>query len=401
MMSVLFRIRHAQAVQSTLLLSSAHKAHLSPFSPLTSTHPKSHPGHVQRRSFHIIEATQDVIVALHSATGTSWALTIPLFAVGVNLLFRLPFNIYTQRFIPRQSRAVPLLQAMASRIMRDAPRAPVSRGELGALNKKRLRKEMDRVFGALGLQKWKLYAPWLGIPFWLLGIEGIRRLCGASKGLLGLLMGKDAAASPGPEDVGGAPNTSMSSPMLDVNDAVSAGQSAFSSDTMAVSDLANNAAHGLATEGMLWFTNLTVPDPQLILPFAVSAMMFVSVASSDSNTYRKLVRILSNRSGPEVVDEKDLVKLGGEKRGWLRRCLLVLCVVIGPATLHLPAAVHLYWVTSTATHMTSRLLLDIWMPPKKENLKPCKGNEIPVILPKVIKKGPAKTITDSAGEHKQ
>ena len=101
---------------------------------------------------------------------------------------------------------------------------------------------------------------------------------------------------------------------------------------------------------------------------------------------------------PAAVDEESLVKLGSGNRRWLRQFMLVLCTLIGPLTLHLPAAVHLYWVTSTVTHLSLRLLLDVFMPSTKVVATPCKAIELPVIRPTITKKGPAKTIAGNTGE---
>ncbi|KAF2793558.1 hypothetical protein K505DRAFT_325374 [Melanomma pulvis-pyrius CBS 109.77] len=93
----------------------------------------------------------------------------------------------------------------------------------------------------------------------------------------------------------------------------------------------------LASEGMLWFPNLIVPDPTGVLPFVVSALMFTNV-------------YMSNNS-PDAAGKMSR----GAKA--VRRLLLGVTLVIGPLCQEVPAAMLLYWASSTS----SVLLWNLWL----------------------------------------
>jgi inner membrane protein COX18 len=93
----------------------------------------------------------------------------------------------------------------------------------------------------------------------------------------------------------------------------------------------------LATEGMLWFQDLLVPDPTGVLPFIASGIMFANIY-----TTKNTVESDPSRRWPGV----------------LRRSLLFVALLIGPACQHLPAALMLYWSSSTASVMLWNVWLD-------------------------------------------
>lgn len=112
----------------------------------------------------------------------------------------------------------------------------------------------------------------------------------------------------------------------------------------------------LATEGMLWFPDLLVPDPTGTLPFIASAIMFANIYTSKNS-----VESSRNRSWP----------------GILRRTLLWVALLIGPMCQHLPAALMLYWSSSTASVMLWNLWLDRRYPAPR-GFTACKR---PLIMP--------------------
>ena len=91
----------------------------------------------------------------------------------------------------------------------------------------------------------------------LVMIESIRGLVGAREGILRLAFGNDSALIKVPESVSAAGDR--------VENAV----------VGLVNKLPIDPA--LTTEGMLWFQDLTAPDPQLILPFMLSATIFANM----------------------------------------------------------------------------------------------------------------------------
>ena len=107
----------------------------------------------------------------------------------------------------------------------------------------------------------------------------------------------------------------------------------------------------LANEGMLWFPDLLVPDPTGVLPFVVSALMFSNIRLSHSS-------------------------LGKHSRGsvglrWLRYFLMAVSLLIGPLCQHLPAALMLYWASSTTSAMAWNKFLE-WKYPAPYDFNACK-----------------------------
>ena len=112
----------------------------------------------------------------------------------------------------------------------------------------------------------------------------------------------------------------------------------------------------LANEGMLWFPDLLVPDPMGILPFVVSGLMF-------TNVYTTKNTVQNDWSWPSV----------------LRRFLLGLSLLIGPLCQHVPAALVLYWGSSTSSVMLWNVWLD-WKYPAPRGYIACKR---PLLMPPV------------------
>ncbi|KAH7389595.1 60Kd inner membrane protein-domain-containing protein [Phaeosphaeria sp. MPI-PUGE-AT-0046c] len=84
----------------------------------------------------------------------------------------------------------------------------------------------------------------------------------------------------------------------------------------------------LATEGILWFPDLLIPDPTGVLPFIVSGLMF-------TNIYMSKNTVQSDATWP----------------GAIRKILLGVSLLVGPLCQDLPAALMLYWASSTSSVM--------------------------------------------------
>ena len=110
----------------------------------------------------------------------------------------------------------------------------------------------------------------------------------------------------------------------------------------------------MATEGILWFTDLTVPDPMLALPFMLSASMFLNIYSKERS-----------------IDVPYLQRSKGAQR-WTR-VLGTVALAAGPLTLQMPSAMLVYWVSSSLMGYGQFIFLDRFMPLKLPP-KPCKTN---------------------------
>lgn len=107
----------------------------------------------------------------------------------------------------------------------------------------------------------------------------------------------------------------------------------------------------LAHEGMLWFPDLLAADPTGVLPYIVSGLMF-------TNVY--LTKNTPNEHGT-LPTASSLI----------RRTLLCVSLAIGPMCQQLPAALMLYWASSTSSVMLWNKWLD-WKYPAPRGFTACK-----------------------------
>jgi inner membrane protein COX18 len=167
---------------------------------------------------------------------------------------------------------------------------------------RKLRSKRSEIYKRWGCPLWKTMLPLAQLPIWLTAVEAIRAMCGTRVGLLGMIMRTD-----------------------NDSDVLTAGIEKEAS---------------FATEGALWFPDLLVPDPQLILPFMLSAAIFLN---------------LSNAKAP-------LNQALWQKR--LQNSLKVVALAIGPLTLQIPSAMLVYWISSSLLAYTQAVVLDRLMPVK-------------------------------------
>ncbi|KAJ1338763.1 mitochondrial inner membrane protein COX18 [Microdochium nivale] len=347
------------------------------------------PPSLQRRSYHgqeviisILDSSQALILGLHNITGTPWYITIPLVALGVTATFRLPFTIYTQKLLGWRSRYTPIVQAWAPGIISGVVKDGVPPAEQQKVAQTRTLKEIKRLWKKTGLQEWKLYTGLVSLPIWLVAIDSIRRLCGGPRGLLGafFLPNRDANT---PTDAAAAPSLSPALDGAAPSDVVSATSS--SAETVI-----STAEPSLMTEGALWFTDLTVADPYHILPFALSAVLVANMIPKNNARMRELfgldpVRSAANTSSssPSTGSQgtTSASQQGAVRRG-LGRGMLIVSALVGPLTMDLPAAIHLYWLTSACASRATTRLIDRLYPLDSKMVKLCKGTELPIIRPR-------------------
>ena len=286
-----------------------------------------------RRAFHasprrlIIEeclsTTHTLITALHSTTGLSWAYTLPLTALLIRLTIIAPIATYGRIISNRRLEINPLLYAWRAAIARNVYRAHKAKGRVACEKITRqnlLRKGME-VRGRMGLQYWKSYLTIVQLPVFLVAIETIRAMCGVEYGLLGLF-----SSSPSEED--------------------------YTATQEAAEKAANSLFEpSLAVEGALWFPDLMVADPALVLPFALSGSLLATIYFQERRLQRE-----------GIVFGKWRILLGRILRAW--------ALIIGPAMLHLPSGMLIYWISSTWFAFGQNLVLDRYLPTKPV-VKPC------------------------------
>ncbi|CAK7269765.1 hypothetical protein SEPCBS119000_003737 [Sporothrix epigloea] len=341
-----------------------------------------------RRSFHLatfanttVDLAEAAIVQLHAVTHTPWYITIPLVALGVNVLFRLPFSIHAREVAIKRARLGPLLQAWTSvhgqevikerrRMLQEQRLAGGSSGyapmsSIQAEVIKRFRKTSSRVYAAFGVQQWKLYGNFLALPPWLVVIEALRRMCGAPTGLLGMILRSSSA----PETVEVA-----------VKDTATAAHTAAATEAVAesVSTLADPT---FVTGGCLWFPDLTAADPYQILPFALSAMLVVNILPSTDLGRRSLFGLSAQSGGGPGPGSKSSELVESVATRALQRTLLLMSIFVGPLTLHFPAAIHLYWLSSAAITYTITRILRVVRPMPSIPASGVGRRELPWIVP--------------------
>ncbi|KAI0469397.1 hypothetical protein F4859DRAFT_516327 [Xylaria cf. heliscus] len=336
-----------------------------------------------RRSYHwqtslntAIEGTQNLILDLHTFTGLPWFLAIPLVGFTVGAVFRLPFQVYTQQILRRRTELGPLLQAWNSRIQHDVARA--GNPHINQMSEVQKRQEaiLRRLYRKLGLQEWRLYTSLASFPVWLLAIDGVRRLCGGPRGLIGSLIA-------GPVEGTADPATTSFS-LGDVADAT-ADPALLSS----ASETARTAVvdPSLTLEGCLWFTDLTVADPYHILPLLLSLTLVYNLLPKSGEKLADWLRVARGRRPKTTqaamlpgIDDK--VPLRDRVRARVHVGMLMLAAVVLPATLDLPAALHLYWLASSMTNAGFARGLRVFMPVQSKLRKRCTGVELPLIRPR-------------------
>jgi len=285
------------------------------------------------RSFHASPAPQliatavsvshDALTALHTLTGLPWAYTIPLFAFTIRTTLILPISIYQRRVNQRQVSLAPLIQSWRHALKHETMREV---GHLGPIVAHRtllgkLRVKRNEIYKRWGCNLWKNYLGLWQMPIFLSVMEALRNMSGARQGWFGMLSGSNNVAA-------GVENT----------EAVLTADGLISSSLIPVEST-------FATEGALWFPDLLLPDPQLVLPFMLSGA------------------ILLNLFGHKPVAL-------GKWQTRLRRTMGLVALAIGPIMINVPSALLLYWVSSSMVAYGQAVLLETLMPVKKP-VTPC------------------------------
>ena len=262
-------------------------------------------------------STHHLLDGLHAATGLSWGLTLPLVALILRSSFGAPAAILTRKQSQLAASLRPLATAWApifqARIKSQyGAQGPEACNVLLKEEGRAKAKEMGRM---IGIKPWVAYLPLLQLPFWLVTLETLRRMCGVRQGLLSYL-------------AGWIPGTAEA-------EATSVAESARVP-----------IEASFASEGILWFPDLLVSDPKLILPVALSGALWMNV----SRHTRQM--------------QQDNIKPSGKQVG-LQRFMLSLALVAFPIGLQMPSAMVLYWTSSALIGLTQNHLIDrFWPLPK-------------------------------------
>lgn len=315
-------------------MKSYHRTFIGQIAPLNAREFTATP----RRPFldECLVQTHTLISGIHDVTGLPWAASIPLTAILVRIVILTPISAYSRGLREKSwklfSRFEESRIATEKKIKQEHGNKSLS--ELQKINdaavgpmRRRLMKQQRALAG-------RSYINSINIPIWFAVMETIRRMTGAEDGMLSLT-GKSLALrekqNPGPGTVDELIPTEPS----------------------------------LATEGMLWFDDLTIPDPSLILPFALSGIMFVMYSS------RRGTSDFRSAPGSPIKHAYQAFSLSERKR----RILKVGALVAGPATLMFPSAMLLYWISSSLAAVIVGSLSRKWViwvrkAPGEDKVKP-------------------------------
>ncbi|KFY33202.1 hypothetical protein V494_07812 [Pseudogymnoascus sp. VKM F-4513 (FW-928)] len=271
----------------------------------------------------VLDATHNAFLGLHHVL--PWWAAIPFAAVAVRLAF-LPLTLWSRRIMEKQRSLTPLITAWRGALERNIDPSKKANTKVLAA-----RKTME-IYKAFSCQRYKLFlAPALQLPFFLVIIESIRRMAGAGQGLLRLIF----SSAPSVTAEGAAETASGATATTDISTAIT------------------TIEPSMTTEGPLWFVDLTVADPLLILPFMLSATMLLHLVPSHYFT-----RTAAPAGTPSAFQRR------------LRNMLKLLALAAGPLTLALPAGVLYYWISTMLVSFVQGQLLDRFMP-LKSPVMPC------------------------------
>lgn len=287
---------------------------------------------------------------------------------------RAPLTFISHRMACKRAKLGPLIQAQTAMIGLGLRKkaVPNLRERVASLMTERS-KTLVRAFA--GSERKSLIGGLLTLPVFVSNVEVIRRMCAGPLGVLGNL-------------VFGASVGTAQQPSATITEAGQADfASAAATSATELGDHAASMSHDVgfhipveptfATEGCLWFPNLLEADPLHVLPFAVSALLVANMIPENIAARRELFGL-----APVSGDKHAVLMDQSRKRRAFQRTMLILAFAIGPITMDLPAAVHLYWLSSAGFSLAVSKGLRRAMPIPKNTVKPCQGMEIPLLMPK-------------------
>ncbi|CAI4218107.1 unnamed protein product [Parascedosporium putredinis] len=244
----------------------------------------------------IFDGTVNTIVAAHSVSGLPWYVLIPGLAATLTVCARLPFKRRERDAANRMVRLGDLRLAWYRKAVR-----------LGLDNpQKRADREFSRIQkeAGLGIFRQAVAPLLLHLPAWILLSQALRVIAG---------QGKAAPLDP-----------------------------------------------SLATEGLLWFPDLTVADPTYILPAIFGASMLYNAMPRSMDEVRRLF-------DPKVSSFSIRA----------RRALLFVIPFMMTAVISFPSGVVLFWVSSAASNRVLTIVMDrFFLPTKLQNPQAVERYEI-------------------------
>lgn len=345
-------ILRARPLRTAPILRASHKPCLvRPFHPSKST---------QLVDAYILLA-HDALQGVHSVTGLPWAASIPLTAMLVRLLIAMPLAAYSRHNMNLQKEVIPILTGWRGRIRLDVIKWEQENGtRVGpaaaeSAVQQTLEVEKKRLHKKFGVKPWTKYVQILTFPVWLAFMDALRRMCGMDSIVDSFrwwyrstfVSKKTAALAAASEQSGEVPTALVP------------------------------IEPSFAIEGALWFPDLTVMDPALVLPFALSGALLLSINYGRTRSF-DLAR-MAGMSGRARASARFFAAL--------RVGLNVFALTIAPMSIAsgFPSAIMIYWISGSLMATIQMPLLNRLLP-SKPMVKPC----FPMaIVPKQSRKQPS------------
>lgn len=273
-----------------------------------------------RRSFvtETISVLTSSIQSIHSVTGLPWWAVIPLTTITLRSLWTLPLAIIQRQRIQKQSELRPIVSAMGPILrLKLAAKAKTARAQEGAnintggisgaassltyeqimlLASKERRNRQKELFKAHGCQAYKNFLlPAFQVPLWIAMSTTFRELSGWN-------------------------DTSSSS----------------------------NADPSLMNEGVFWFTDLTTPDPLLILPVALGALVLTNI---EWNFKTFQLQSFGIKRSQRITIFDSMINIS--------RLSVIFFMTIATQA---PTALLLYWISSNVFSVIQNIFLDVYFP---------------------------------------
>lgn len=285
--------------------------------------------------------THTALTGLHSVTGLSWATILPCTALIIRVVILSPITIYTHKIRERRKPLRPLILAWAHIISRKVlqehgKEGPTVFRKIAIKECSAKGKEIAKRHSA---QAWKLFLPIVQLPVFLVMIETLRKMCGMHRGLLGLF-----------SDYSKSDKTTLGHGEVRADNTLQPFTLPFEQEDHSVVIPLENS---LAVEGALWFPDLLVPDPLLILPFALSGAVFLNIY------YQSIL-------AKGVTESKWQTRI--------QNILKIIALAIGPLTLQVPSGILIYWISSSLCAVGSSMALEAYLP-RAPPFKPPKSRD--------------------------
>ena len=261
---------------------------------------------------------------MHGIEGLPWSASIPFTALFVFAFSRGSVATYLQIVLRRQWDLEPHLHKVKLKLEKTVMRVDADKTAAERVARVNVLYEdaCTAAHKSHNCQHWKLYLLAIKFPVWCVMMETIRRMTGTEKGFIDLVR-----SAMGKRDFSG-----------------------FSEPTAFVEP-------SFATEGALWFSNLQQADPYLILPFILSATLFIRAQPGYDYFRIMFERKPEDRDKAHAMEpDVPVVDLPSNLHS-RKRMIQLFALAAGPATLHFPSAMLLYWITHSVGELMTTVLL--------------------------------------------